>query len=686
LSRVGFHLAMARVGREASAAVRASERRLAGVLQAIGDAVYATDRELRILFANRMALELWGKEPDAVIGRPLLGVFPDIEAGEPYRAYQRVLATGEPAHLETRAPALGDRWIGLDVYPAPEGGLVVAFRDIDERKRAEAGLRDSEERLRLMLEALPDKAFVIRPDGTAEHYNQQFREYAGGPIGPASADRLALHPPEDRDGVDQASAIAFAAGREFVVEARLRRHDGLYRWHRIRNRPVRVGGEIAFWLGTAVDIDDMREANALLERRVAERTAELEAANRRLAAQIDEREKAEARLRQAQRIEAVGQLTSGVAHDFNNLLTAIIGNLELLEARLDGENEVAAKPLGAAMAAAERGARLTAQLLAFSRQQRMTPEPVDLNQIVGGMGGLLHSTIGATSRIETVLAANLWPAMADAGQIELVLLNLAINARDAMPGGGTIQIATGNETLGPSERAEEPPPGDYAMVCVSDTGTGIPEDILDKVFDPFFTTKEIGRGSGLGLSQVLGVAQQLGGGVRIETGRNEGTTVRVYLPRARIGETARRQRRSAARTGVAGGGACILLVDDDGDVRTVAAAMLGEAGYEVIEAGSGDAALECLEQEGRRIELMVADILMPGMNGVELARAARLTRPDLPVLFVTGFGGAALPADESQIGELLRKPFRTAELARKVAAMLKPGARRGNLVHLRSPG
>jgi PAS domain S-box-containing protein len=670
LSRVGLHLAMARVGREASAAVQASERRLAGVLEAIGEAVYATDGELRILFANRKALELWDKRPEQVIGRRMLEVFPRITDGEPYRAYREVLATGQPAHLETPAPALGDRWIGLDVYPAPEGGLVVAFRDIDERKRAEARLRDSEERLRLMLEALPDKAFVIRPDGIAEHYNQQFREYTGGAIGSAPADRLALHPPEDREPVDQARATAFVAGREFVVEARLRRHDGVYRWHRIRNRPVRIDGEIAFWLGTAVDIDDMREANALLEQRVAERTAELEAANRRLAAQIDEREKAEAQLRRAQRIEAVGQLTSGVAHDFNNLLTAIIGNLELLQARLDGDDERAAKPLAAAVSAAERGARLTAQLLAFSRQQRMTPEPVDLNQIVGGLGALLHSTIGATTRIETVLAANLWPALADASQIELVLLNLAINARDAMAGGGTIQIATGNATLGAPERPEEPPPGEYAMVCVADTGTGIPAEILDKVFDPFFTTKEIGRGSGLGLSQVLGVAQQLGGGVRIETRPGDGTTFRVYLPRARLGETARRPRHSRTRSGVAGGGACILLVDDDADVRSVAAAMLGEAGYEVIELGSGGAALECLERQGRRVELMIADILMPGMNGVELARAARLTRPDLPVLFVTGFSGAALPADEAEIGELLRKPFRTAELAAKVQAML----------------
>jgi PAS domain S-box-containing protein len=517
LSRVGLHLAMARVGREAAEAVRASERRLAEVLEAIGEAVYAMDRDLHILFANPKALELWQKPPAEVIGQHLLDAFPGIDKGEPYRAYRRVLATAEPAHLEARAPALGDRWIGLDVYPGPDGGLVVAFRDIDERKSAEARLRDSQERFRLMLEALPDKAFVIGPDGRTDYYNQQLRDYAGALIGPDPTDRSSLYPAEDRERVDRARAHSFATGEEMIVEARMRRHDGANRWHRIRNRPVLIDGKIAFWLGTAVDIDDMREANALLERRVAERTSELEAANRRLASQIEEREKAEAQLRQAQRIEAVGQLTSGVAHDFNNLLTAIIGNLELIEARLGAGNERIARPLAAASAAAERGARLTAQLLAFSRQQRMSPEPVDLNLIVGSLGGMLQSTIGPTTRIETELASDPWPALADATQMELVLLNLAINARDAMPGGGAITVATGNVTLGAPERPEHPPPGEYAMVAVADTGTGIPAAILDKVFDPFFTTKDIGRGSGLGLSQVLGVAQQLGGGVRIDT-------------------------------------------------------------------------------------------------------------------------------------------------------------------------
>ena len=699
LSRVGLHLAMARVGREASEAVRASERRLAEVLEAIGEAVFALDRAECILFANRKALELWNKPAEQVIGRHLLEVFPGIESGEPYRVYRQVLAGGQSVHLETRAPALGDRWIGLDAYPAPEGGLVVAFRDIDERKRAEARLRDSEERFRLMLEALPDKAFVIRPDGVAEYYNQQLRDYAGVPIGPEPAARSALHPPEDRERVDSARAHAFATGDEFAVEARMRRHDGVYRWHRIRNRPIRVDGAIAFWLGTAVDIDDMHEANMLLERRVAERTAELEAANRRLAAQIDEREKAEAQLRRAQRIEAVGQLTSGVAHDFNNLLTAIIGNLELLQAQLGRGSARASKLLGAAADAAERGARLTAQLLAFSRQQRMRPEPVDLNHIVDSLGALLQSTIGATIRIEKMLSEKLWPGLADASQIELVLLNLAINARDAMSGqgtiaggpitGGTIRIETANLTLGRPERPEEPPPGDYVMVSVGDTGTGIAPAILDKVFDPFFTTKEVGKGSGLGLSQVLGVAQQLGGGVHIDTRPGGGTIVKVFLPRARIADVVRQRVRARPRAAIAGDtehrSGLILLVDDDDDVRAVAAAMLDEAGYRVIEAGSGGAALECLERHAGRITLLIADIAMPGMSGVELAHAVRLGRPDLPILFITGFAGTALPPTDVRQDRLLRKPFHASELAAEVAVLLAECSTGGTIVRLRCP-
>jgi len=649
-----------------------SQAAVADVLEAIGDAVYAMTEDERILFANRRALELWGKSSDEVIGRRLLEVFPGIADGEPYRAYRSVLRTGEPRQLEATAPALDDRWIELDIRPSPHGGLVVVFRDIDDRKRAEAGLRESEERFRSMLEALPQSAIVIAPDGQAVYYNRQFRHYVGRPLGPAVADRDALLHPDDLPTLKEAREAAAKAGVEYTAEARIRRHDGTYRWHRIQTRPMQGGESTAYWLGTAVDIDDIRHANERLEQAVAERTAELESANRRLAAQIEEREAAEAQLRQAQRIEAIGQLTAGIAHDFNNLLTSITGNIELVEARLAGSDERASRLLAAALAAADRGASLTAQLLAFSRQQRMHPETLDLNQVIGGVVPLLHSTIGATIHIDIVPGRDLWHALADASQIELVLLNLAINSRDAMPNGGMISVATGNYALGPPQRPEEPQAGDYVGISVSDTGAGIAADIRDKVFDPFFTTKEVGRGSGLGLSQVLGVAQQLGGGVRIETEPGMGTAVIVFLPRAEVvsedapspGGVRRRRNGKVARA--ASG---ILLVDDDPDVRAVAAAMLREAGHTVIEAGSGGAALERLVDRAAPIDLLIADLAMPGMNGFELARAARQQRPDLPVLFVTGFADMAAAGDNRH-ETVLQKPFRAEELSAKIAEVL----------------
>lgn len=417
-------------------------------------------------------------------------------------------------------------------------------------------------------------------------------------------------------------------------------------------------------------IEEIRRAEAQLEIRVEERTAELEAANRQLADQIAEREKAEKALRQAQRLEAVGQLTSGVAHDFNNLLMVVLGNIRQMQKTI--ADPATLRRLSMMAEAAERGAKLTAQMLAFSRRQKLEPRVVDLNDTVRGMRDLLQSTMGGSTRIETRLGDQLWPAMADPTQLELVVLNLAINARDAMEVGGTLTVETCNCQLGEPRRPEEPAAGDYVMVAVSDTGSGMTEEVLAKAFEPFFTTKPVGSGSGLGLSQVFGLAKQSGGGVAIDTEVGKGATVRVYLPRA---VAACRQETSPSPPPPirSRDGSTVLVVDDDAAVREITAGILSDLGYRIIEAGSGGAALEALDLD-RRIDAVLLDFAMPGMNGAEVAREIAARLPALPVLFATGYADAAALVEAGE-DCIVHKPFIDGELAEKLAKALQAAGR-----------
>jgi len=429
---------------------------------------------------------------------------------------------------------------------------------------------------------------------------------------------------------------------------------------------------------------ELRRLNESLEARVAERTEEIEAANRQLVSQIEERERVEFTLRQMQRLEAVGQLTSGVAHDFNNLLTVVLGNLGFIERGVASSADGQLKQrLSHVRLAAMRGAKLTSQLLAFSRRQRLDPKAIDINEALTSMRELLQSALGGSVQINTVFRPGLWQAFIDPTQLELVVLNLAINARDASQVGDSITLETANARVGLAETPEEPPPGEYVVISVTDTGSGMTKEVLAKAFEPFFTTKEIGKGSGLGLSQVLGFAQQSGGGIRIETRVGEGTSVKVYLPRAADSDVAEaspdptgagRQHRTDAT---------ILLVDDDNAVREVTASMLRELGYAVLEVGSGGAALDLLDGDSN-VDLIVLDFVMPGMNGAELARQIHSKFSTLPVLFVTGYADKTTLAE---IGDarLIKKPFVGDELANKVhAALAEIGPRlSGKVVPLR---
>jgi CheY-like chemotaxis protein len=369
------------------------------------------------------------------------------------------------------------------------------------------------------------------------------------------------------------------------------------------------------------------------------------------------REVMEEQLRQAQKMEAVGQLTGGIAHDFNNLLTAIIGNLELLTTRVAGD-AVATRHLAAAERASEHGAKLTEQLLAFSRRQHLQPRSIDLNAVVAGVREMLTRTLGTTIQVRTELGLSLWPALVDPTQIEIAILNLAINSRDAMPLGGTLSIETSNLTAGDAGIPNEIGARDCIRISVRDTGTGMSEDVLRSAVEPFFTTKEPGKGSGLGLSQVYGMARQSNGALQIESRFGSGTTVHLYLPRA---VTAASANESAEPRQLSAIGGRVLVVDDDAAVRETTAQMLRQAGYGVAEVESGQAALDALAR-GEIYDLVVIDIAMPGLTGIETILRARRHWPALPVLYISGY--ADIAGGEPQIGDdpMLKKPFRLNEL------------------------
>lgn len=379
--------------------------------------------------------------------------------------------------------------------------------------------------------------------------------------------------------------------------------------------------------------------------------------------------RAEEALFQAQKLEVIGQLTRGLAHDFNNLLMAIIGNLEMVLGRLCEEAE--RRLISAALDAAERGADLTSRLLAFARRQPLRPEPVDLDANVASMADMLRSALGGMTRVELDLAPAVPTAFVDPKQLDLVLLNLAINARDAMPNGGTLRIATGYEAVGEATRPEHPPAGEYVIVTVTDTGVGMAPELLGRIFEPFFTTKEPGRGSGLGLSQALGFVHQSGGGIRVASTPGRGTTIRLYLPLT-PGPARDVVTLQAALSPLPDRQLSVLLVDDDDGVRSVTAAILGAIGHKPIEADSGRKALTMLE-EGAAIDAAIIDYAMPEMNGVELGDRLRRLQPDLPILFITGFTEPVGLRGASAAGAVLQKPFKAADLVAKLERITENG-------------
>ncbi|TCP37438.1 PAS domain S-box protein [Sphingomonas sp. BK235] len=565
------------------------------------------------------------------------------------------------------APDGSVRWLAVRGRGLFEGDRCVraigTVIDVTARKREADALRESEARFRMLADSLPALTWLTDAELNLTFASEGFRTILGfDPDTVVSGGWLSLLPSELRAAAARRLVERQRARDPLSGDYRLLTRDGGERWVHAEARPRFLGGTFLGYVGCAIDVTEAHLAGELLEARVEERTAEL-------TRQVAERERVEETLHQLQRLEAIGQLTSGVAHDFNNLLMVVLGNVELVSraAARGALTARALEQLDHIRAAAERGATLTGQLLAFSRRQRLEAKVVDLNAAVTGLVPLLESTLGRSIAINAAVCADPWPAMVDPTQLELILLNLAINARDAMPGGGTLRVATANVRLGAPNRPEEPAAGDYVRVAVSDTGTGMTPEVLARAFEPFFTTKEVGKGSGLGLAQVFGFAKQSGGGVRIDTAPGEGTTVSVYVPRAAVAP-APVATDSAAPTAASIARRCVLVLDDEDRVREITAEALRDSGCRVIEAADGAAALDALAADPA-VEAVVADVAMPGMNGIEFGRRARIGRPTLPVLFVTGYADAdelaALP--EAQV---IRKPFTRAQLVERLAALL----------------
>jgi signal transduction histidine kinase len=406
---------------------------------------------------------------------------------------------------------------------------------------------------------------------------------------------------------------------------------------------------------------ELRELNASLEQRVAQRTKELE--------------QAEEALRQAQKMEAVGQLTGGIAHDFNNMLAVIIGGLNLLQRRLARGDTDVAKYIDAAMEGANRAASLTQRLLAFSRQQPLAPEPLDANRLVSGMTELLSRSLGENTQVETVLSAGLWRINADAGQLENALLNLAVNARDAMSDGGRLTIETANAYVDDSYAGEHQiSPGQYVLIAVTDNGSGMPPHVIERAFDPFFTTKVVGKGTGLGLSQVFGFVRQSGGHVKLYSEVGHGTTVKVYLPRYYGPADAAPAKTISAAAGVGRLDEVILVVEDEERVRNYSVEALRELGYTVLHASGGAEALRMLES-GQRVALLFTDVVMPEMTGKQLSTRALALQPDLKVLYTTGYTRNAVVHNGvlDPGTQFLPKPFSVEQLAAKVRSVLDGG-------------
>ena len=625
------------------------EMRYRQILSIAPDAIVALDENLNIAMFNQAAERLFGYNADDAIGRNADALLPARLLG-PIKDQVKAFAASGAASMQvaTRDRLFARRMSGEE-FPAEiyisklvehdRTMFTAIIRDITDRENMVATLRQTNQTLDAVVQSSPFAILAIDAAQRVVTWNRTAERIFGLPAREAVGRPFSAV--EDRIGAEVAPLVRRLLGGETLrdLEVQLQAKDLLDL--RVSGAPLhefdrRVGGGIC----VVEDVTDIKATRRQLEH--------------------------------AQRMEAVGQLTGGLAHDFNNLLAVVIGNLDILQA-LAEEHPEAKEPVDLALKASLGGATLIKQLLAFSRRQALSPKPFDLNALVVSTRELMARTLGEHIEIEMRLAPDLWPALADAAQLESAIANLAINSRDAMPSGGGLTLETGNVTLDDTYASVNPDvsAGEYVMLAVSDTGSGIPLELQGRVFEPFFTTKAQGKGSGLGLSMVYGFAKQSRGHVQIYSEVGHGTTIRLYLPRA-VEQTRVAPAPAPERSDDLQINADILVVEDNADVRKIVCKLLRDLGCRILEANSAAAAVEILQSD-RKVDLLFSDVVMPGgMSGIDLVQAARRLRPGMKTLLTTGFAESSLrnQAQYVDVGEILSKPYRRQDLARKIRSIL----------------
>ncbi len=662
--------------------------------------ILAPDKDFTVLAANDARLRATYTRREQSVGRPVFEVFrknpddPDEFGTSVLRAsLERVLRSRSPDEMAiTRydIPRPASEGGGFEVrYWCPinvpvlgaDGNVRYIIHQVedvtDEVQQSDAGLLSHpNERFRAALLASGTGTFNWKLRDGSLHFDSALEQIFGLARGVRVASLegfVAQVHLEDRERVRQAFE-QYAEGEDFAIEFRLAHAGTGEKWLACKAKAFcDAEGSLAYVAGACTDITARKHAEESLrisENRLRQLNEELEA---RVAAEVRERSRTEDALRQAQKMEAVGQLTGGIAHDFNNLLTGIVGSLDLMQRRHARGEQDLDRYINAAVTSAQRAAALTQRLLAFSRRQTLHLKPVDVNQLVASLEDLLHRTTGENITLETRLSAGLLPACMDANQLESAVINLVINARDAMPHGGRITVSTSSFVMGnqpdPSKRGLTE--GEYIVLSVTDTGTGMTPEVIARAFEPFFTTKPIGQGTGLGLSMVYGFIKQAKGYVQVESEPGRGSRVCLYLP-VQHGEAVTPVPESEPVLN--GAGETILVVEDEPVVRSLVVEVLNDLGYQTIEAGDATEALPSLE-DGQRIDLLITDVGLPGMNGRQLADVARQHRPSLKVLFATGYAESATAKDFLGKGmAVITKPFAIEAFASKVREMLGPQA------------